>query len=57
MISDKVYELGLMLGLDYEDIRKIISNKQTNKTNLHYTQTKEIYPKGATYGTICINDI
>ena len=56
MISNKLYELGHMLGLDHEDIRYIISNKQTTKTNVNSTSPKEIYPKGATYGTICTND-
>lgn len=56
MTSRKVYELGNMLGLEYEDIKNIISDKKTIETNVKLTAPKEIYPKGATYGTICIKD-
>lgn len=56
MTSDKVYEVGYMLGLGHEDIQDIISNKQTIETNVKLTSPKEIYPKGTMYGTICIND-
>ena len=56
MTFRKVYELGHMLGLEYEDIQDIISDKKTIETNVKLTSPKEIYPKGATYGTICIKD-
>ena len=57
MISDKLYELGDMIGLEHKDIRYMISNKQKFKTNVYFISPKEIYPKGTMYGTICINDI
>jgi len=56
MFPEEIYELGDMLGLKPKDIRDLISNKQTTEIPVKITSPKEIYPKGAEYGTICIND-
>jgi len=56
MISDKLYELGHMLGLKQKDIQYLILNKQETEISLNIIPSMELYKVGTLYGTICIND-
>ena len=56
MTSNRVYELGYMLGLEHDDIQDILYKKQTTEISMNLTFPKEIYPKGTLYGTIGTSD-
>ena len=59
MISDKIYEIGNMLGLENEDIYDVIANKSaSDKMNISKTPPSPVdtYGKIILYGTVSIKD-
>jgi len=59
MISDKIYEMGALLGLENEDIYDVITNKSaSDKTNILQILLSPVnaYKDGSLYGTVSIND-
>ena len=59
MFSDKIFELGAMLGLETKDIKNLVLDKTIRDTRSELEELSspaDIYPKGELYGTISIND-
>ena len=55
MFPNKIYELGMDLGISKEDI-DTIAEKQTKKTYVKLSSPMDVYKIDGRYGTISIND-
>ena len=56
MISEKVYEIGAMLGLECKDINDILSSRSTFYKTDETCTPANIYKDVIYYGTVSIKD-
>ena len=56
MYLKEIYEIGMNLGLNKQDIDSVLSTKSSNTEETTSTSPAEVYKGIGRYGTVSIND-